>query len=624
MSQSNRQVEEPNLWKHAGELAVLLGGGLLAVAALCKWLNVPVIPPALILFAVAAVGTIVVLSKTGPGGVALLTAACGAAAVGWFVYARIVGPYGRWPLTSWAVLTAVFTLAYPAARGYHRQQTAAARKKRENDLLRKDQQKWPGILDKIGHKGVTYLGEEVTRSGRTFTLKLPPTGKVKFSTLAGAQEAVEIAAGLWTGAIRFERGPTADIVLLHVAERDVLAETVFYPAELRRTSINRPLGVGVHEDGGVCALTLREVAALIVGLRGSGKSNLINVLIAELSKCVDVVIFMIDLKGGRTALPWIKPWLDGKTPHPVIDWVATNRDEAERMLRAVRRGIDARAHAGAGRSEKVIPSTKTPAVILIVEELAVIFGMNMGPKTSFDGTTNATLAALGTEITQLGRSEAIDPVLVTQRGTVTMTGGGDLKSQCGLRIGLGVATEADASLVIPDDRVAALNLARLKDKKGAGIVSAGDARPVPVKFYRLEHDQIFDIAAYFGSIRPGPDPVLANALGAEYENRWVWVKSPAGRVPQPQGPSDTEEVFAEIVAGFGEPAPPVSKERAKFRELLESPTGRVMGWSTKRMLFELKRAGFDVARGTVQRWWKEEEAAGRARSDRFGNWRAAA
>ena len=135
---------------------------------------------------------------------------------------------------------------------------------------------------------------------------------------------------------------------MHVAEKDILALTVPYPGDLSDLTVNRPFRIGTYEDGSVCEILYREVKILLIGITGSGKSNLLNVLIAQLGRCVDTVIFMIDQKGGRAALPWIQPWLEGKTPRPVIDWVATNRDESERMLDALLRGIDARAHSGAG------------------------------------------------------------------------------------------------------------------------------------------------------------------------------------------------------------------------------------------------------------------------------------
>ena len=143
-----------------------------------------------------------------------------------------------------------------------------------------------------------------------------------------------------------------------------------------------------------------------------------------------------------------------------------------------------------------------------------------GPRSSHEGVTNTTLAGLATQLVMTGRSEAIDLIMATQRGTVTMTGSADLKSQCGLRIGLGVASEADARLIIPDDIQIAADLARLRHP-GTGIVQQGKyGRVLPVKFFRIEHEAIASIAEQSGVIRPDPDPLLAEALGPDYVTRW--------------------------------------------------------------------------------------------------------
>jgi heme exporter protein D len=583
----------------------------------------------------AAAALIPVLARTGPSAAAGYALACALAAGGWLIYAAAVSPRTWTAITAIALLAPALGLLYPAVRRHQRYLAEEARRRAEEERQKAHDRKWPDLLDRLGHPGISFRGQTATRSGHTIRLGLPPSGKVRYGTLAQATERIEIAARLRRGAVRIERGARADEVLLHVVERDVLGETIPLPDDTDPLTVNEPLPVGLHEDGTVCTVTLREVAALIVGLRGSGKSNLIHVLIAQLSRCTDAVIFMIDLKGGRTALPWLRPWLQGRSGRPVIDWVATTRDEAERMLRAVLRGIDARAHSGAG-GEKITPSAGLPAVILIVEEVAVIFGMNSGPRTSFEGTTNATLAGLGTQVTQLGRSEAIDPVLVTQRGAVTMLGSGDLKSQCGLRIGLRAATEADARLVIPDDLHIAADLARLVHP-GSGIVQSREGRPVPVKFYRLDHDRIAGIADRLAASRPAIDHVLAEALGEDYRHRWSVERAghlretgtPANGahtnyVPRAQaaqvrtGGGDTDREFAEIIAGpdSGAAAAPARK---RMLEILGS-TG-VMGATSTRLLAMLQVEGIAPARQSLDRWLEEEEMAGRVKRASHGRWK---
>src|SRR6185437_15708734 len=99
-------------------------------------------------------------------------------------------------------------------------------------------------------------------------------------------------------------------------------------------------------------------------------------------------------------------------------------------------------------------------------------------------------------------------------------GSADLKSQCALRIGLGVASRNDAQLIIPDDAQIATDLARL-GHPGTGIVQQGkNGRVLPVKFYRIEHEMISEIAERYGHVRPGPDKLLEEALGDDYRTRW--------------------------------------------------------------------------------------------------------
>jgi hypothetical protein len=319
-----------------------------------------------------------------------------------------------------------------------------------------------------------------------------------------------------------------------------------------------------------------------------------------------VLIFAIDLKGGRMAAPWIEPWLAGRTPKPVVDWLATDREEAERMLRALLRAVDARSRSGSG-GEKIIPSPQQPAILLVCDEIAVILGVGMGgPRYSDEGVTNATLAGLATQLVMTGRSEAIDPIMATQRGTVTMTGSADLKSQCALRIGLGVASEADARLIIPDDVRIAADLARLR-YPGTGIVQMGkQGRVLPVKFYRIEYDEIGQIAERYGLIRPAPDRLLAEALGEDYASRW----SRAARIPG---------VGRRVMVPAGAPADQGHPDRRRATGMLRS--AGVKGMTVRAIAEQLAADGRHVAHQTVQRWLTEEAAAGRVENASYGRWK---
>jgi hypothetical protein len=249
-----------------------------------------------------------------------------------------------------------------------------------------------------------------------------------------------------------------------------------------------------------------------------------------------------------------------------------------------------------------------------------------------------------------GRSEAIDLIMATQRGTVTMTGSADLKSQCALRIGLGVASEADARLIIPDDVRIATDLARLRHP-GTGIVQQGkDGRVVPVKFYRIEHEAISPIAERYGQIRPGPDKLLEDALGEDYATRWLPHRAakipgissrpmvPAGFVAQ-NGRADAERVA--LAAGLGPragfvpgsglgPGPGLGTGLAAAQDdghlarrqmIVMLRSAGVRGMTIRRIAEQFAADGRETAEQTIYRWLTEEAAAGRVESASYGRWK---
>ena len=580
---------------------------------------------------------------------AAYASACGIAVSGWLAFAFKSHPASWTAALALVVPAAALIALYPVVRDREHRAALDARRAAEEAARARQQRKWPDLIARIGHQGVRFAEQEDTLAGYKVHLRLPGSGRVTYSALAPATEQLEVAARLRHGSLRFERGDQAHKVVLHVAERDVLAETVPLPAEHGTLSITRPVPLGLFEDGQVCSVTLREVATLIVGLRGSGKSNLLAVLLAQLARCPDVLIFAIDLKGGRMAVPWIEPWLAGRTPKPVVDWLATDREEAERMLRALLRAVDARSRSGSG-GEKITPSSDQPAILLVCDEIAVILGIGTGgPRTSLDGVTNATLAGLATQLVMTGRSEAIDLIMATQRGTVTMTGSADLKSQCALRIGLGVASEADARLIIPDDVRIATDLARLRHP-GTGIVQQGkDGRVVPVKFYRIEHEAISPIAERYGQIRPGPDKLLEDALGEDYATRWLPHRAakipgissrpmvPAGFVAQ-NGRADAARVA--LAAGLGPRAgfvpgglgpgtgfgPGLAAAQddghlARRQMIVMLRSAGVRGMTIRRIAEQFAADGRETAEQTIYRWLTEEAAAGRVESASYGRWK---
>lgn len=340
------------------------------------------------------------------------------------------------------------------------------------------------LLEAVGIKGLEEKSRTPFPAGKTVVLLLPINGSVTVSRLKDATEALDIAAaraGLDV-TFDFERGDTHAEVKMHVFDRDVLAETIAYPFERRPKSILEPMPLGLYSTGEIVFITFREIAALMVGLKGKGKSNLINTHLAYLTGCTDAVVWMLDGKGGETVRPWLAPFLEMVTGRPAIDWAAIDESEydavliAANLVRKFRTSNKFRRGLG--------PSAQQPAVIVIVEEASVITGV-----ARFGSGQRSTLAQDGVT---LGRSSFVDWVFATQRATLDMLGSGAMKANLDLRYGMGIKEQADARMIFPDSALAK-SLFRLGDDnryRGTFLMQApGDNRIMPAKAYFLEDER---------------------------------------------------------------------------------------------------------------------------------------
>lgn len=357
------------------------------------------------------------------------------------------------------------------------------------------------ILAQAGFKNITAAGPvEVFEAGTTQTLTLPPSGAIELKALQAAVAKIEIAARA-EYPIRFLPGRTSSQVVVLRLTKDVLAERLPYPVD-RNTpkSIHQPLSLGKDELGVVQVVTFRELSAMFAGERGTGKSGLINTHLAHLTACKDALVWMIDGKGGRTMMPWLKPFLEG-IGKPALDFCATTDEEADAVIMAARAVVECRPD---GFAEKVHPSPSQPAIILIVEEASIVTGTG--------DLKNSRRAERMKQVVVLGRSEAVDAVLVTQRGTVTMLGSGDMKSQLQYIVGLGISKIEDALRIFGDVSMARemLRYADNDDYKGVMLVKAPGLKTVtPVKGWYVDPEAIPSIAETNARWRPELEPETA-------------------------------------------------------------------------------------------------------------------
>jgi FtsK/SpoIIIE family len=65
------------------------------------------------------------------------------------------------------------------------------------------------------------------------------------------------------------------------------------------SSVTEPIDLGPFEDAEPCRVLFLRRHAIVGGATGSGKSDGLNELLANLAACGDVVIWAIDLKPGH-------------------------------------------------------------------------------------------------------------------------------------------------------------------------------------------------------------------------------------------------------------------------------------------------------------------------------------
>lgn len=364
------------------------------------------------------------------------------------------------------------------------------------------------LKKKPGMSGITEKRREPFPAGMKVVLDIRHAS-VGYSSVVGLGETLEQAADARPGTYVFEPGATAGEVVLNVFDRDILAEEIPYPFETGPKSIHNPMALGQYATGEVCVVTFRELSALMVGIKGRGKSALINTHLAYLTGCTDAVVWMMDGKEGETAYPWLQPFLEAvkqgdDNAVPALDWVAISEPEYDAMLLATRAMRKVRTRPTTGKNT---PSPSLPSVIVIVEEASVITGTgNYG---------NVKRADIAREGVTLGRSSLNDWILASQRATVTMIGNGDMKSNLDLRYGLGVVDPYDARDIFTDGKLSASLFALGDDKRYRGVFlmqAPGSRRVIPAKGYWIHPDTIPGIAKRNAEYRPPLDRGTADAV----------------------------------------------------------------------------------------------------------------
>ena len=469
-------------WRYRSELApiavmaALAGAGWQAHRAVPAWWPLILAGSAAASWLAATLG-----ARLGLPTLAERIYAAGAtvAAGGWLAAATAAGP-SRPPLPQ---LLAIGGLVLAVPWWAHGRRRAKVRVERKLAA-------WPAIARDVGLPGSQVISAIVDLWGWRARLRLARGQTI--ADVTGKIPAIESGLGIFRGALRVY--PTTDNLAnrceLRVLNSDPHAGAIPWPAT-PVTSITQPVDLGPFEDAEPCRVLFLRRHALLAGTTGSGKSGGLNVLMANLSACADVVIWAVDLKQGIELAPWAS----------CIDRLATTPGQATALLRDATAILHARAQRLTAIGRRTWePSPDAPALVIIIDEYAEL------PPLRHPDT-----------IARLGRSVAVTLIAATQRPTQRAMGEGAVRSQMDLRICFRVRERRDANLVLGQGMAAAGWDAHKLNAPGKFLISSTEHdTPRRARAYLLTDDDVAATAARHAPSRPPLDEVSRAALAQPF------------------------------------------------------------------------------------------------------------
>jgi S-DNA-T family DNA segregation ATPase FtsK/SpoIIIE len=474
---------------------------------------------------------------------------------GWLAAAIGAGPVTK-PLP---LVAGIATVILGIPWWFHRRRRAKAR-------VEKTISAWPDVADNAGLPGSEILSVVVDVWGWTARVLLRKGATTE--QVISKIPALESGLGLRPGSMRvLPDGKRADRFIMRVIEKDPHADPTLWPGRWI-TSVTKPMEIGLSEDGRPVRVLLLRRNVLIGGIMGSGKSGVLNIIIANLAGCRDVELWGIDMKGGMELQPWAA----------CFTRLAFTPDQASQLFCDAVKRLNERAARMAAEGKRVWePTPDDPALIIIADEYAEL------PDDAQKSSDS---------VARRGRAVAVNLIAATQRPTQAAMGKNTaVRSQMDIRICLRVREPRDADLILGQGSVNSGWHAHKLTKPGEFLISSPEhAMPERNRAYLLTDTRRDHHAAHCASLRPRAD---AEAAGIPQTD-------PEPPQTAPKGPPD----------GDGRPRP----DTAMWDALVDAgPEG-------------VSIAELEAASGMGRRWvyyrLQAHATAGRAVQVRRGYWRA--
>lgn len=412
-----------------GTTALIVAEQLHVVSGVSWW-----VPPMVALAGAVLTAFVTLLQESHRGGATGWGRVIGHRTLVWVA----AGAWGGWVLhTSWHTWQILFgfgwilglaalgsqcqTPAVPVGKTPAGQDPAAERDNRDQ-LLRDDER----VIRSVTKLPITLYDWEYwdkPDDGYRLFAELPAELGTTGADLAQFCDKIAAAKRLPLGcAVRVLDSDRQGVVVVDVMTRNSLVDSdgQVYQEPTTPASINDDFPVLETPRGELLGICLRIFSMIVGGTTGSGKTTLLHRLIMWLARCVDALIWVIDLNGGGIAEPWISPYANGRTEKPTVDWVADNEPEAAAMIAvATEIAKDRKTNREATRRKKaansmVLPVDKDMAAIVVVTD--------EGGEVRQAASLLGQLAAAGiTRLAQIGRAEGCRVIMSVLRGTSDLT-----------------------------------------------------------------------------------------------------------------------------------------------------------------------------------------------------------
>lgn len=511
-----------------------------------------------------ALGTHIAGKTTGlPNSRLALRAAGWLGVGGWSSWALINGPWSQWSIGTLIAGAIGLGACMAGTRGAQTKantKAAAEQETQKNANLDAKRQaiatEWRERIYRVGMIDTAIVGVEFMDSDTGFIIDGEcAAGGSGWKHIKRLEDGLASDARLPEGCgVEVTAGANRGAFLMTVTTVNKLIDDIDYPDDYSPLSINDPSPLGVHPDGTKAAPVMRQLSAVFAGRRGSGKTNLMNVSLANQCRMVDNLSWVIDLNGGGLALAWLHKWHElGRPGRPPIDWVADTPEKALAMASAALRIAKARKPGYkkreiAANDDKLPVDATVPAITMNNDEIAELF--------SAKARRDEILKQVGDtliRVQELARAVAVNIISAALRATQDVISEPQLLVQSGLKIGMKSDQREMNYLFGWDDRISPEDI----PYAGCGAVKIEDDPARPMKVYRMRPDQMEKIILATSHLRPELDDLSRHAAGPAYDNRWNGTDHLFGigdaptPSPEPEQPTTAPDRGRGVTADWG-------------------------------------------------------------------------